>query len=405
MRVIDKSELALHGGSPVRRKPLPYRRLFDREEISQVMAVFQDSWERRQDFGFQGSFEEEYTKAFADYQGGGYADGVCSGTAALYIALRALELEAGSEVILSPVTDPGCVSPVIMQGFRPVIADAEPGGFNVGPEQFESAISAHTRAAVLTHLGGLPIDIEPIVQLAEEHNIALVEDCSQAHGAEVRGRKVGCWGRMAAFSTGFPKNHATGGCGGVVYTRGEQLYWRARAHADRGKSFNEKRFDPKNPDTFLGPGLNLNLDELSAAIGTSTLKKLNPTIRRRAAIVDQINKGLAASAILHPLKPALNTRPSYFFHTVSVDSSALQVDKNRFAKAVQAEGIGINPDYRYMLSEWTWLVPYLRAGSTTPNAAAFRNESFNILFHERFTDEDIEDVIKAILKVEGAFRR
>jgi len=402
---MNDDELAINGGPPVRSEPLPSRRLFDEEELRAVREVFEHAWAAGVDFSFHGEFERRFTEAFCLFQGGGYADGVSSGTAAVYLALAALGLPSGSEVIVPPVTDPGGVAPVVLLGLKPVVADSRPDGFNVGPEQFEAALTSHARAAIITHLGGIPVEIGPILEIARARDIAIVEDCSQAPGAVYKGKRVGNFGRVAAFSTMFSKTLSTGGCGGLVYTRDEDLYWRIRSLADRGKPFHEPDFDPKDPARFLFPALNFNLDELSSAIGLSTLAKLPQTMDRRCAIIRKINEGLRASKAVSPIPIPPDSVPSPFFHTVRVDPDRIVVSKEEFAEAVKAEGLWIVPRYRYVVSQWPWLRKYLEAETRTPNAARFRDASFNILLNENFTDMEVADVVSAILKVEAAYLR
>ena len=399
--MINRSELAINGGPKVREKPLPYRKLFGEDELEIVTKVFEDSWREGVDFGYQGKYEKLYTDRFCEFQGGGFADAVSSGTVAIYLALKALDIEPGSDVIVSPVTDPGSVASIIMAGMNPVIADAKPNSFNVGPDEFEEALTPNTRAANLTHLGGHPIDMDPILEIAHARGIRIVEDCSQAHGALYKGKRVGRFGDLAAFSTMFSKNHATGGCGGLVYTENEDYYWLIRSLADRGKPFHRPDFDPKNPSEFLFPALNFNLDELSCAIGLSTLSRLQETIDKRYEIARGIDAALEESLVVFPCHPQPDCQPSLFFHTVEVAVDKLRVSKKEFAEAVAAEGIGINPDYKYVVSEWKWIQRYLQNNKKTPNAIDFRNRTFNILFTEQFTDTEIEDIIKSILKVES----
>lgn len=401
----DKSNLAIYGGSKVRNKPLPYRALFGKDELSAVERVFNDGWENDQDFGYQGKFEEKYTSAFCSFQGGGYTDAVCSGSVAVYLAVSALVLEPGSEVIISPVTDPGCVSAVILAGLKPVLADSSPNQFNVGPEELKAAITPRTSAAVLTHTGGIPIEMDRIMEVADRANIKIVEDCSQAHGALYKGKKVGTFGDIAAFSTMFSKNHATGGSGGLVYTMNEDHYWTVRSLADRGKPFSQKGFDLKDPSEFLYPALNYNLDELSCAIGLSTLSKLSEIINKRNEIADNIDTALKTTAVVSPCSKNTEGSSSPFFHTVEVDISKLNVSKVEFARAVAAEGIWINPDYKYVVSEWKWMKQYLDILEPTPNAIDFRNRTFNILFNENFTDNEVQDIVSAIKKVEVVFTK
>ncbi len=399
------SELAINGGPKVREKPLPYRRLFGEKELETVIGVFNDSWREGVDFGFQGKYEKLYTDKFCEFQGGGFADAVSSGTAAVYLALRALGIEPHSDVIVSPVTNPGSISPVIIQGMNVVIADSRPDSFLVGPHEFEEALTPNTRAAILTHSGGQPIDIEPILEIAESRGIKIIEDCSQAHGAVYRKKRVGRFGAIAAFSTMFSKTHATGGCGGLVYTESEDYYWLIRAHADRGKPFQLPSFNPRKFDEYMFPALNFNLDELSCAIGVSTLSRLQETIDKRFEIARKIDEALEESSVVFPTRGTPESKPSIFFHTVWVDVDRLRVSKKEFAEAVAAEGIWINPDYREVVSEWRWIGQCIGDKKSTPNAVDFRNRTFNILLNERFTDEEIEAIIRSILKVEEHYTR
>ena len=406
---MNRAELAINGGPKVREEPMPYRKLFGENELEIVKRVFQDSWREGVDFGYQGKYEKMYTDEFCNFQGGGFADAVSSGTAAIYLSLKALEangdIRPGSNVIVSPITDPGGVAPVIIAEMNPVIADSRSNSFNIGPDEFEEALTPNTRAAILTHAGGHPIDIKPILEIANSKGIKIIEDCSQAHGALYKGKRVGRFGDIAAFSTMFSKNHATGGCGGLVYTESENYYWLIRSLADRGKPFHSPDFDPKNPSEFLFPALNFNLDELSCAIGLSTLSKLQETIDRRYEIARKIDASLERSSVVFPCQPQLDCKPSLFFHTVEVAVDKLRVSKKEFVEAVAAEGIWINPHYRYVVSEWKWTLRYLQSKRNTPNAIDFRNRTFNILFTEQFTDAEIEDIIKGILKVESHYAR
>ena len=399
-----KEALAIDGGPKIREKPLPYRKLFGEAELRIVERVFEDAWQEGVDFGYQGKYEKLYTDDFCKFQGGGFADAVSSGTAAIYVALMAMELEAGSDVIVSPVTDPGSIAPVIIAGMNPVVADSRPGSFNIGPDEFHDALTTNTSAAILTHVGGHPIQMDSIMEIANSKGIKIIEDCSQSHGAIFGGNRVGCFGDIAVFSTMFSKNHATGGCGGLVYTRNEDYYWQVRSLADRGKSFDDPGFDPKNPSMSLFPALNFNLDELSCAIGFSTLSRLQGTIDKRLEIADKIDEALSESSVVYPCWRLPNSRPSVFFHTVMVDTGRLKVSKERFAQAVSEEGIGVNPHYKYVVSEWEWMQMYMTEKNVVfHNATKFRNSSFNILFNERFTDKEVQDIIRSILKVESHY--
>lgn len=188
-------------------------------------------------FGYNGPHETAYEADFVAMMGGnGYADGVNSGTSAIFACLGALSLAPGSEVIVPAISDPGAAMPAALLNCVPVVADTTDYSYNTGPAEIERVISPRTGAIVVAHLAGEMADIENIMALANNYGIPVIEDCAQAHGAVWKdGRPAGSFGSLAAFSTMSGKHHATGAQGGVVYTKDEALYWEAKRFADRGK--------------------------------------------------------------------------------------------------------------------------------------------------------------------------
>lgn len=374
--------------------PATPRRLFGVAHLAAIKDVFRYYQKTGVDFGYQGEFEKRYTDAFVAYQGGGYADAVATGTASVFVAVATLELPVGSHVICSPVTDPGTVSAIILNGHKVVIMDSMPGSYNSGPDQFLAAVTPETRAVVLVHAAGKAAPVDRIVELARARGIRVVEDCSQAHGASLGGKKVGTFGDIAAFSTMYRKAHATGGCGGVVYTRDRALYWKARSYADRGKPFEEEPFDEKDVRLFRFPALNLNLDELSCAIGTVTLKELDITRKKRFALWQRLKEKL------HEYNSTFVTdnfseEDSIFFIPIKKPTDWLQkpqefgVHKSLF-----------NFSYKYVVSEWPWLNSHLNSPdkSSSPNALAKRNASIHLLLNENFSLKDISLCAKLLSK-------
>ena len=368
-----------------------------------VDELFDHYRARGVDAGYQDTYERRYTEAFVKHlETEGFADAVCTGTAALYVALAALRLPAGSRVLVSPVTDPGTLSAIILNQLVPALMDAMPDSYNTGVDQFLARVTRDTKAAVLVHAAGKAADVARISHAARERNVVLVEDCSQAHGARCDGARVGTFGDLACFSTMYRKAHATGGCGGVVFTKNEDLYHSVRACADRGKPSWRPDFDEKDPSQFLFPALNLHQDEIACAIGVSSLGKLDSTIQRRLAFLRLLGESLArASSACASVEVAAHDSP--FFHPIRVDTTKLSCDKRQFAEAVRAEGIDLNPHYMYVVAEWPWMAPHLTDDFACPNAVAFRDATFNILFNENYAAQEAEDVARAIAKVEAAY--
>jgi len=397
--------LAIHGGPKVRPTPMPPRSAFGDEELAVIVELFEHYRSRGVDFGYQDTYERRYTEAFVRHLGaGGYADAVATGTAALYVAVAALRLPVGSHVLVSPITDPGTLSAIILNQLVPVLMDSAPGSWNTSVDEFVARVTPETRAAVLVHAAGRAADVGRISRAARDRGVLLVEDCSQAHGARHEGARVGTFGDLACFSTMYRKAHATGGCGGVVFTRDLALHRMALACADRGKPSWEPSFNEKDPTTFLFPALNLHQDEIACAIGLRSLEKLDETIRRRLAFRRALDTLLVArSTVCRPSETSDDDSP--FFHPIVVDSRKLSCSKREFAEAVRAEGVDLNPHYAYVVVEWPWMAPYLADDFACPNAVATRDASFNILFNERYSEREADDIVRAILKVEEAYAR
>ncbi len=373
------------------------RNLFDMGALEAIKKVFEFYGEA--DFGYQGEFEKRYTDDFIQYQGGeGYADAVCSGTAALYIAIASLQIAEGSHVMVSPITDPGTINAIILNRLIPVIVDSMSGSYNIGLEQVIERVTPKTKAIVVVHAGGKAAPIAEITEEMQKRGIKVIEDCSQAHGAEYKGRKVGTFGEIAAFSTMYRKNHATGGCGGVVYTKNQELYRLARANADRGKPFFDNDYNEKNPATFLFPALNLNQDELSCALGSYTLSKLDATRQKRLKFLEELDSLLKHNNSVCSLMPFSNS-DSPFFWQVFVDRRKAGCSAKLFGEKLAKLGIGINPHYDYILTEWDWSKKFYSDNFVPVNAIMCINNSFNLLFHEKHDSIYIKKIMKGILSI------
>ena len=410
------TELAIDGGDPVATAPPPPRGLLSSREKDALGRLFDRAIAAGKSIGYNGPEEEAYCREFAEYIGRGYADAVNSGTNALYVALRALELPPFTEVIVPPITDAGGMMPVPLMNCIPVVADAEPGGFNMGAEQIAARITPRTTAVVVAHIAGEPADMAPIMKLARSRKLPVIEDCSQSHGARYRGRPVGSFGVLSVFSTMFGKHHCTGGQGGVVFTKSKDLHMKSRRYADRGKPFG------LDVTENVAASLNMNLTEIGACIGRVQLSKLPRIVERRRRVAHVIREGAAGlTAVYAPHLPR-GAEPSYWFLRMGLDASRLTVTKERFCKAVAAEcGVGISPSYAAFpsLAPWfveqrvfgepgmPWTAPQYkgdrRPSYDLPNALGAVQGSFRIAVHEGLRVSDARNVVRALAKVEAAY--
>ena len=333
---MSAAKLAIDGGPRVRERPWPERGQFGPDEKAAVDALFDESIETGKPFGYDGPAEEAFCREFAELMGGGFADAVSSGSTALYVALKALGVEPFSEVIVGCMTDPGGMMPIPLLNCVPVVADVAPDTLSPGPEQIEALVTPLTSAIVVAHIAGYPADMESIIEVGHRYGIPVIEDCAQAHGAELGGRYVGTFGDAAAVSTMFGKHMNTGGQGGVVFTRSEELYRRARRASDRGKPF----FMPEG-STNESASLNLNLSDLAAAIGRVQIGKLPGLVERRREVVSRLeagvlDQGLETVSIMQALPGA---RPSYWWIPVKVNVERLSCGRDEFVEALAAEGV------------------------------------------------------------------
>ncbi len=413
-----RAKLAVNGGPKVRTTPFPGRSLIGGEEKAAVDALFDEAIETGDAIGYNGPVEEAYCQEFAEFMGGGYADAVNSGTAAIFVALRALGIEPFTEVVVSPITDPGAIMPVPLINCIPVVADTKPGSYNTGPEQVEAVLTPLTSAIIVGHILGEPADVEAILEIARARDIPVIEDCAQAHCARLGGKLLGTFGDVAVFSTMFGKHFCSGGQGGIVYTRNEDLYWQSRRISDRGKPFNM----PEGSTNCIG-SLNLNLNDLAAAIGREQLKKLPGIIERRRALIADIARGLAGLRSITIPEQLPGAEPSYWFWRLEVNIDAIGVDKMTYCKAVAAEGPQLNPSYGayphtfewyekkrvFGTSAYPWSAPEYKGDRDRvfpiPNARAAVERQFNLTVYESWGQTEVDDIVTAFRKVDEAFSR
>ena len=399
---LSYNQLAIQGGSPVRSKPMPPRIAVGEAERAMINDALDYYNKQELDPGYQGPYEQKYCEAFCSMMGGGYADGVATGTAAIYIALAALNLPENSEVLVSPITDPGTISAIILNRLVPRLVDSKIGSYNIGIKEIKERITDRTSCILVVHSIGQAAEIDTIVEIAKSFNLKVLEDCSQAHGAYWKGKRVGTFGDIAAFSTMYRKASITGASGGVVYSKNIEIYHQALAHADRGKPRWKQDFDDRNPSQYLFPALNLHTDEISCAIGLASINRLDETRDHRLNYISKVSGLLnTRSKVCRPYGCSKDDSP--FIYPIIVNTDAISVDKTAFANAIIAEGIALSPHYYYLVADWDWVKSYLSDDFDTPNARSIRDKTFNLYLNEKYRDQEVRDTVNAILKVEKAY--
>ena len=248
-----------------------------------------------------GRENREFEREFARYVGCEYAVSVANGTVALDLALKGLGIGPGDEVVVTPRSFFASVSCIVNAGAVPVFADVDPDSQNITAETIAAVLTSRTRAIVCVHLAGWPCDMDPIIELAQQHDIFVVEDCAQAHGAVYKKQSVGSIGQVGAWSFCQDKIMTTGGEGGMVTTNDRQLWMRMWSYKDHGKSWNGV-YEHDHPPGFRwlheSFGTNWRLTEMQAALGRIQLKRMDDWHAARKRNAEAILQAARSRAIL-----------------------------------------------------------------------------------------------------------
>ncbi|TDA69505.1 MAG: DegT/DnrJ/EryC1/StrS aminotransferase family protein [Clostridia bacterium] len=401
------STLAIDGGRPVRELPLPPWPYFAEDEIEAAERVLRSG---RVNY-WTGEEGRLFEREFAAFTGCRYAVALANGTVALEAALYALGIGPGDEVVVPSRTFIASASCAVMRGARPVLADVDPVSQNLTAETVRAALTPRTKAIVAVHLAGWPCDMDPLLELARERGLFVVEDCAQAHGATYKGRPVGSLGDVAAFSFCQDKILTTGGEGGMVTTNSREIWERVWSYKDHGKSY-EAVYHRQHPPGFRwlheSFGTNWRMTEMQAAIGRVALKKLPGWVaarRRNAAI---LTEGFRQIPALRVTVPPAEIGHSYYKYYAFLRPEALKEgwDRDRVSRAVNAEGI---PCFTGCCSEIYLEKAFRDAGlgpaERLPVARALGETSLMFLVHPTLSEGDMRDTCRAMEKVLEAATR
>lgn len=351
-------------------------------------------------------FETEFAK-WADSK---YAIAMGNGTLALDVALQALDIGAGDEVIVTPRTFIASISSVVNAGATPVFADVDEATGNITPESIAAALTAKTKAIVCVHLAGWPCDMDGIMALADKHNLYVIEDCAQAHGARYKGRSVGSIGHIGAWSFCQDKVMTTGGEGGMVTTNDEQLWRKMWAYKDHGKSY-AAVYETEHPPGYRwlheSFGTNWRMTEMQAVLGRIQLTRMSEWTAKRTAnsqaILDACTKWEAKGYLS---VPRLEESPQFADSThayyklyvyVQPDNLPKEWSRDRIIEEINKLGV---PCFSGSASEVYLEKAFdntgLRPESRLPVAKQLGETSLMFLVHPTLTADEIKQTVQAI---------
>lgn len=400
------SHLAIEGGPPYRKEPFPKRTPFGEEEIALVTEAI-----RSQNlFGPTGQKVTALEKAFAKLYGVKHAIASTSGTAAIHIAIGTVNPDPGDEIITAPITDGGSIIPIVYQNCIPIFADVDET-YNMDPEDVERKITSRTAAIMVVHLFGNACNMEAMVDIARRYNIPLIEDCSQAHVTRYKGRYLGTWGDIAAFSFQQSK-HMTTGDGGMTITNRDD--WSERMYLFRDKGWTRKPGWGPRSYAFLAP--NYRMTELQGAVGLAQVRKVRDVVKKRMELGDYLTELISDIEGISPPPITKGSEHSYWLYPLRVDGWPV----TKFAEALTKEGVRAGAAY---IGEPIFLCMEALAAKKTfgnsthpfdgchggreieytkvmcPRAEDALQHMVTISFNENYTNKDIEDVAGAIRKV------
>jgi dTDP-4-amino-4,6-dideoxygalactose transaminase len=402
------SELAIRGGTPVRSAPYPQWPEIDERDVEAVASVVRTGqiggWPE------PGPRNAEFSSRFAEYQGAGHGIVMVNGTVTMEVALKALGIGWGDEVIVPALTFAGTAYAAIAAGALPVIVDVEPERWTIDPDAVEAAITPATRAIMPVHLGQQMADMDRLEQIASRHGLAIVEDCAHAHGQQWGGRGAGCIGAFGSFSHQSSKI-LTAGEGGTLLTSDDALARRAHSLIDCGRPKDEA----EREYTF---GANYRLGELNCALLCSQLDRFEQQRAERetgARLFEQLADGLPGVSI-NPIHPRI-TRWSFYRYLIRIDPEAFAgATCEAVADALEAEGIGAEVQYPPM-SRYDLFQPRLsrlpvcveHADRLDPSRMSFpvaeaAGEREAVYLQERVFRagrQGVEDVVTALAKVQA----
>ncbi|MFQ6678298.1 MAG: DegT/DnrJ/EryC1/StrS family aminotransferase [Fidelibacterota bacterium] len=399
------SKLALFGGNPIRTEPFPsWPRPSSSLGESVLKTLENENW------GVGSKAITRFEESFAAFQDAKYCISTNSGTAALWVALKAGGVKAGDEVIIPAYTFIATASAVLTANAVPVFVDIDENTLNIDPKLIEKAITEKTKAIMPVHIGGNPADMDSIIKIGKQYNIPIIEDAAQAHGAEWNGKKVGAIGLGGIFSFQTSKN-MTAGEGGAIVTNNDPFKEACFSYHNCGRVRDGKWYEHQHL------GGNFRLNALAASLLSPQLKTIGNDMNIRDKNKEKLDNALKQIDGLELTESyPRTTRSSHHLYILKYKKEKLnEIHRDIFFKAMQAEGVytyaGYKPLYRENLfitdpKEYPWLKDHDYAAMSLPVTEKICDEESVWLKQNHLlgNNEDIQDIIDAFEKVTNVIK-
>jgi len=362
--------------------------LLDGNEKKYLLECIETGW-----ISSEGPFIKEFEQRFAQRMGRRHAIAVCNGTAALDAAVDALGIGPGDEVIMPSFTIISCIGQIVRSGAKPVLVDSDPITWNMDIRQIEARITPRTKAIMVVHIFGLPVDIDPVLELARQHGLKVLEDAAQMHGQTYKGRPCGSFGDISTFSF-YPNKHITTGEGGMIVTDDEQL-------AETCRSLRNLCFMPHKRFVHERLGWNLRMTNMQAALGLAQLERLDDFVarkRRMGARYTELLQGLEGVQL--PLAHTDYADNVYWVYGLVLDENK-GMNAETAMKRLSENGIGSRPFFYPMHQQPVLQGMGLFQAESLPNAERLYRQGFYIPSGLALTEDQIvkaASIVRQILE-------
>jgi perosamine synthetase len=381
---------------------LPFHRaLIEEEEINAVVEVLRSGWLTT------GPRALEFEQKFAAYIGASHALAVNSCTAALHLALAAIGITEGDEIIVPTMTFAATGEVVQYFKARPVLVDCEQHSFQVDPEAIQRAITSRTRAIIPVHYSGYPCDMDPILDIARRHGLKVIEDAAHALPSRYRGRMVGTLGDITCFSFYATKTITTGE-GGMAVTQNPDYAETMRMLSLHGISKDAwKRYTSEGSWRYaiLEPGYKYNLTDLQAALGLAQLAKCDSMCTRRASVAELYNRSLSRSEAFDTPVPPEDCEHAWHLYVLRIRPEVLRIDRDRVIEELKIRGVGCSVHFIPLHLHPLYQLRLGYRNARFPSAEAHFERALSLPIYPNMTVDETYRVVDALLDIAKQYRK
>lgn len=383
-------------------KSVPFHRSFiGKEEVEEVTKTLNSGWLT------SGPKTKLFEEAFADYIGCKYAIGLNSCTAGLHLSLIVSGISSGDEVITSPFTFPATSNVIIHQNAKPVFVDVDPETLNMDCSKIESKINDKTRAIIPVHFSGHPCDMDIVMELAQKHNITIIEDAAHALESKYHGKKIGTIGALTSFSFYATKNITTGE-GGMLTTNDENLSEKLRILSLQGIS--KGAWKRNGRDSFqhwelLVPGYKYNMFDMQASLGIHQIKKVENFLSRRVEIVKQYNAAFTDIDEIQLLKSKPDIKHAHHLYIIVIKTELIKTSRDAIINEIQKRGVEAAVHFPALHLQPFFKKNFNYKTGMYPQAEYFSDRVISLPLYPKMTDDDVAKVIETVTEALHFFRK